>query len=458
MSAPRKVTSKGNSQVNVRLLSVRALHEIHCEDAYANIVMQQMISKHPLSDQDRHFFTELVYGVLRRQNYLDAIITQFTKKPLKKLSPWIMDILRLALYQMIYLDRVPQEAATDEAVKLAKKLARGLDPLVNGILRNFTRNRDAVSIEAISKNDREFLSYTYNQPQWILEELEKTYSIEEVKIICEYFNRTAQLKGRINTLKSSAETIYDILSKEGVRFSKGRLFPEAITIKSHEGTLREADWFKKGLIAFVDEGSLAIGHALHPQEGERILDMCAAPGGKTMHIATLMNNKGYIKACDVHDHKIDLINENARRLGVTIVDGERRDGTTLVESEINSYDRVLCDVPCSGLGILQKKLDMRWKERLESVEKLPQLQLALLEKGAQYVKEGGILLYSTCTLRKAENEDVIKAFLEMHDQFTVDDASRFMPFPVKGPIITMDPITFKTDGFFICRLRKGKKS
>lgn len=446
---------KGTAQVNIRRLAVQALLQINRDGAYANIVLQQMLTEHKLSDIDRRFFTELVYGVVRRRNYLDAIIAALAKRPLRKLSSIVVEILRLGLYQLIYMDKVPDSAAVNESVKLAKKMARGLDGFVNGVLRNFLRNRDSYSIDELAKDEVERLAYIYNQPVWLLDLWLKTYGETETIGLCTWFNERPRLTARINTLKTSVADGMSALEKAGWLTEATGKLPEAVHITHHTGSLESAPIVKAGLITFTDEASMAVDYVVDPKPGEKVLDCCAAPGGKTMHLAARMNNEGQIVADDIHEHKLGLMEANAKRLGVTIADFNLQDATKLPQTWYNQFDKVLVDAPCSGLGILQRKLDMRWHKTPESLTELPKLQQQIIETAAKTVKPGGVLVYSTCTINRAENEGVVEAFLKANDNFELEDASSFLPFETEGPMVTLWPHRDEMDGFFIARLRKA---
>lgn len=446
---------KGTAQVNIRRLAVQALLQINRDGAYANIVLQQMLGDNKLSDVDRRFFTELVYGVVRRRNYLDAIIMALAKRPLRKLSSIVVEILRLGLYQLIYMDKVPDSAAVNESVKMAKKMARGLDGFVNGVLRNFIRNRDSYSIDELAKNDIERMAFIYNQPTWLLEHWLKTYGEEETIGLCTWFNERPKLTARINTLKGSVADGMAAFEKAGWQAEPTGKLPEAVHITRHTGSLESAPLVKDGLITFTDEASMAVAYVVDPQPGEKVLDCCAAPGGKTMHLAARMANQGHITADDIHEHKLGLMETNAKRLGVTIADFNLQDATHMPETWYNQFDRVLVDAPCSGLGILQRKLDMRWHKTPESLTELPKLQKQIIAEAAKTVKPGGVLVYSTCTINKGENEAVVENFLKTHTDFTLEDASSFLPFEAEGPMVTLWPHRDEMDGFFIARLRKA---
>lgn len=451
-----KTNHKEISKPNVRLLALRALVEINREGAYANLVLQKYIRQHDISDLDRRFLTELVYGVVRRRNYLDAIIVFLTQKPLKKLSSMVVEILRLGVYQLLYMDKVPDSAAVNESVRLGKKLTRGLSGFINAVMRNVIRRREEIAIDELAKNETERLSFIYNQPLWLLEMWLTEYTAEEVADLCSWFNETPVLTARVNLRRISREACMAEMTAAGWDVKESLKMPEAIYIYHHTGKLEEARWVKDGLLTFMDEASMAVAHVVEPKANERIWDVCAAPGSKAMHMAVLGGDSVHITATDIHPHKITLLAENAQCLGLPQVEAALQDGRFLPDGWEASFDRVLVDAPCSGLGVLQKKLDMRWRKEAKLLQELPPLQLEILTNAARAVKEGGILVYSTCTLHKAENEEVIKAFLKARTDFVLEDAAAHLPFEAQGPMVTLWPPKMQTDGFFIARLRRSE--
>ena len=443
--------------VNVRRLAVQALSDINRKGAYANITLQEYIGRHQLSDLDRRFFTELVYGVVRRRNYLDAIIEALTKKKINKLSSLVVEILRLGLYQMLYMDKVPTSAAVNESVKLAKKMTRGLSGFLNVVLRNAERNRDQLTIDDLAKNPTEVIAYTYNQPTWLVDHWIQEMGQEETIDLCAWFNEKPYLTARINTLKTDIEGCIKDLEDAGWVVAQDQDFDDVIYIDKHVGSLEQSKFVKEGYITFMDKASIMVGRVVNPKPGDRLLDTCAAPGGKTMHMANLMRNTGSITACDIHDHKLGLMQDNAKRLGVSIVDTKLQDGTQIPDSQAGAYDRVLVDAPCSGLGILQKKLDMRWRKQPDILDSLPALQLAILESASKTVRDGGVLVYSTCTLNRKENQDVVAAFLAKHTNFRLDPIEEDeLPVRPEDGMVTVRPAHDDMDGFFMARMRKEK--
>lgn len=449
-------TKQKKEYKNIRRLAMKALVDIHRDKKYANIVLPQYMMQERLEDLDRRFFTELVYGVVRRKNYLDAVIIHFTKKPVKKLSPFVLEILRLGVYQLLYMDKVPSSAAVNESVKLAKKVAPGTDRFVNAVLRNVDRQREDIGVDALATSEAERISYIYNQPLWLVRLWIEQRGLEETIDLCEWFNETPLLTARVNTLRISRHDLLEELSQANWVVEPSHMIPDAIIIKSHKGQLQEAKWVQEGLMTFMDEASMAVAYAVQPKHHMHILDTCAAPGGKTLHMATLMDNTGTIVATDIHEHKVELLQANAKRMKISNVQPQQGDATVKEEQWKESFDAVLVDAPCSGLGILQKKLDMRWRKEESQLQELPMLQQQILQNASSYVKVGGHLVYSTCTINTLENEGVVENFLRENPNFILEDVAPLLPFAAEGPMVTLLPHVYDMDGFFIARLRKER--
>lgn len=449
-------TKQKKEHKNIRRLAMKALVDIHRDKKYANIVLPQYMIQERLEDLDRRFFTELVYGVVRRQNYLDAVIVHFTKKSVKKLSLFVLEILRLGVYQLLYMDKVPSSAAVNESVKLTKKVAPGTDRFVNAVLRNVDRQREDIGVDALATSEEERISYIYNQPLWLVRLWIEQRGLEETIDLCEWFNETPLLTARVNTLRMSRQDLLEELSLANWVVKPSHMIPDAIIIKSHKGQLQEAKWVQEGLMTFMDEASMAVAYAVQPQQHMQILDTCAAPGGKTLHMATLMGNTGTIVATDIHEHKVELLQANAKRMGISNVQAQQGDATVKEAQWKDSFDVVLVDAPCSGLGILQKKLDMRWRKEESQLQELPKLQQQILQNASSYVKVEGRLVYSTCTINTLENEGVVERFLQENPNFVLEDVAPLLPFAAEGPMVTLLPHVYDMDGFFIARLRKER--
>ena len=391
---------------------------------------------------------------MRRRNYLDAIIVHFAKRPLKKLSSMVVEILRLGIYQIIYMDKVPESAAVNESVKLAKKLTRGLSGFVNAILRSIIREQDSIGVEDLASNDIEVISFIYNIPLWLIDLWMGEFGRDKTEDLCAWFNQQPKLTARINTILIDIPQCLTLLKEQGWDVSQDSNYKDIIYINSHRGSLEKSDAVIKGYITFMDKASMLVARLVNPQPGERVLDCCAAPGGKSMYMAALMDNTGSLMSCDIHEHKITLMESNAQRLGISIVQTKVQDATELPSAWKSYFDRVLVDVPCSGLGILQKKLDMRWRKDESTLSELPPLQLAILERAAMTVKEKGYLVYSTCTLNYKENEDVVEAFLQKHKEFSIVPVGADFPLKSNNGMITTYPPTDDMDGFFMVKMQR----
>lgn len=439
---------------NIRLLAVKALSDINRHGAYANITLQEYIQRYNLSDLDRRFFTELVYGVLRRRNYLDAIIVHLAKRPLKKLSSMAVEILRLGVYQLIYTDKVPPSAAVNESVTLSKKLTRGLSGFVNAILRSVIRQQGTLGIDDLATDELERISLIYNMPLWLIALWVNEFGQEYTENLCAWFNEQPRLTARINTLKTDSSSCINALRTDNWVIEEDSDYKDMIYIDKHIGSLEKSRAVSHGHITFMDKASMLVARLVNPQKGDRILDCCAAPGGKSMYMAALMENEGSIMSCDIYEHKVDLMKYNAQRLGADIVSATLKDATQLPSTWKEQFDKVLVDAPCSGLGILQKKLDMRWRKDESILSELPPLQLDILEKASNTVKPGGRLVYSTCTLNKKENEDVVRAFLAKHSEFSVEMVPSDFPLSSTDGMITTNPAIDHMDGFFMVSMIK----
>lgn len=445
---------QGAQKHNIRLLAVKALSNINRKGAYANITLQEYINTYHLVDLDRRFFTELVYGVVRRRNYLDAIIVHLAKRPIKKLSSMVVEILRLGIYQLLYMDKVPESAAVNESVKLSKKLTRGLSGFVNAILRSVVREQETIGIDDLANSEQERISFIYNMPLWLVELWIGEYGQEYTEELCAWFNEQPRLTARINTLKIDIDTCVAELRNNNWVVSQDEDYKDIIYIDSHSGSLEKSVSVIEGHITFMDKASMLVARLVNPRPGDKVLDCCAAPGGKSMYMATLMNNEGAIMSCDIHEHKIDLMEQNANRLGVDIITTKLQDATTLPENWNEQFDKVLVDAPCSGLGILQKKLDMRWRKDISILSELPRLQLAILERASKMVKVGGELIYSTCTLNVKENDEVVAQFLEAHKEFEIGMIPQDFPLSSSNGMITTNPPEDRMDGFSMVVMKR----
>ena len=440
---------------NPRHSAAKILCAVYEKDAYANIALVNEIRKNSYNDIDRRFLTEIVYGSVKMGLTIDWILTKYMTRPLKKIPPMVRAILRISVYQLFFMDRVPISAICNEAVKLTKKYAhQGTANFVNAVLRTAGREKDKAKFPDEEKNKLEFLSLSTGHPLWMIKRWEELFGYDETKKLADFNNSEPILSLRTNTLKVTREELLNELQTQNIEAKKSEITPEGILITKHK-SLDEMTIIQDGKAQVQDESSMLAVHVLSPKEGEFIIDLCAAPGGKSTHIAALMNNRGKVLATDIYAHKIEKINENAKRLGIDIIETKELDGRELGKLYENKADRVLVDAPCSGLGVLRRRPDARLKKNEDEIKKLPKLQLELLESGAKAVKKNGVLVYSTCTIEPMENEEVVKKFLEQNSEFELDNTGEFLPIiKRKEKMIQLLPTRDNTDGFFIARMIK----
>ncbi len=441
--------------MNARRIALDILMAIEEEKAYSNIAILKHLYNQKISHLDRKLITELVYGVLENKIYLDFIIKQLSKIQITSLDKGIRMILRMGLYQIIYLDKIPAFAVVNESVRLAKKVNVKASGYVNGLLRNFLREHKKIKIPSAKDNLVAHLSIRYSHPEWLVEKWIHQLGEEFTAELLKANNERPLLTIRTNTLKIDKQRLVQILSKEGAKVSNGLHVEDALYIKDI-GNIAKLESFQNGYFQVQDESSMLAVHALDPKPGEFVLDLCAAPGGKSTYIAQLMKNEGIILARDIYDHKIKLVQDHAARLGIHIIQTEVFDATKFDHSLIEKADKVLLDAPCSGLGIVRRKPEIKYSKQPKDLKAIADLQLTILNHAGRYVKKGGILVYSTCTINKEENQDLIQKFIKQNTEFEISDANAFLPATIKNDnkMIQLFPNVHGTDGFFICRLKK----
>lgn len=446
-----------------RETAVKILYDIDKNGAYSNISLGKHLDNGKLKDIDRAFITELVYGILKWKLTIDFIISRFSKIKLKKISPWILNILRTGVYQIIFTDKVPVSAACNESVKLAKKYGHAASSkYVNGVLRNISRNKDAIKYPDKKGNLSEFLSIKYSHPLWMVDEWLKRHGEEFTEELLKSNNETPHFTIRANTLKISRDSLKKILEEDGFEVEFGQYLDEALIIKNPK-SLQRMDAFNKGYFQVQDESSMLAGRVLNPKPGDFVLDVCSAPGGKTTHLAQLMDNRGRIVARDIYEHKIELINQAVKRLGIGIIETEVFDATLFDEKLEGRVDKVLVDAPCTGLGIIRRKPDIKWAREKEDKNEIIKLQKKILYTSSKYVKKGGIIVYSTCTIEPEENENIIEEFLKDNKDFYLENPWESLPEKIrdlfknvngKREYIQLYPNKHNVDGFFIAKLKK----
>ena len=437
--------------MNCRELSVKILNRIINEGAYSNLVLNTELNESDLSDADKALTTEIVYGVLRRKKTLDIIISNFVKD-IKLMDKTVINILRSAIYQMNFLDKVPSYAACNEAVEIAKTVSENDSKLVNGILRNFTKNPDDIEVKG---NKIDEYSYKFSFEPWMIRLLFKQYGEEMGKKIMAGLNNIPKMSVRVNSLNADYDDIYENLEEMGYDVEEGCVCPEAIVIKGGK-SIENNPLFNEGKITVQDESAMLVAPLLELEDNMKVLDLCSAPGGKTTHISEILNNTGEVYALDLHETKLNLIKENCDRLGITNVKLSSNDATKLNAEFISSFDRILIDVPCSGIGIIRKKPEIKWNKKRNDLKEMADVQKQIMENAWQYLKSGGIMIYSTCTLNKEENEDNIDYFTNKHKDCEVKRVfvgkQDNLVYNRNGSL-TILPNEYM-DGFFVAKLQK----
>ena len=430
----------------VRELALKILYKIDNEKAYSNIILNEEINKNRkiIDERDIGFISEIVYGVTTWKLTIDEIIRKYSKIRLKKISPWIINILRMGVYQIVFLDKVPKSAAVNESVNLAKRYGhKSSSNFVNAILRKISK-KDYEDFFDIDDNI-ERISKTTSMPVWIIEKLLKEKDIDEVENICKNSNIRPKITVRINKLKTNKEEIKKILAKEKIEFKECEL--DDFLILEKVKNIENFDLIKNGYLTIQDKGAGLIALVLKPKENECVLDACSSPGGKTTYMAEMMHNKGEIVAWDIHEHRVNLVEKNAKRLDINIINTECKDATKYEEKYKERFDKILLDVPCLGLGVLKRKPDIKWQRKEEDINEITKIQKEILNSCSKYLKENGELVYSTCSILKDENEEIIKEFLEKNKKFEAIEISG------KQPYIQLYQDK-ENDGFFICKLKK----
>ena len=447
LSAKTKTSPK---KYNSREISLRILYGIEEEGLQASDGIDFYCGENKTSNLDRRFITELVNGTTKLRRRIDFGIQVFLKEKLEKLTPWIRNILRMGIYQVDYMDKVPESAAVNESVKLAKKYGHtGTAGLVNAVLRNYIREKEKIQIPR--EDPVEFLGIFYSFPDWMIEKWLSEYGEENTIKLCGYFNARPKISFRVNLLKTDSAAVEKKLTAEKIEYQKSRWLENFYSFSSTVD-LDILDILNQGLIYIQDESTAWPVLLLNPKPGETVLDLCAAPGGKTIFMAEKMQNKGKIIALDKSLNKLKLISENCQRLGVKIVETKMGDGT---EFETEPVDKILIDAPCSGLGVLERNAEARWLKQEKDLKRLSQLQLELLNNAKDLLKKGGIMVYSTCSPAKEENEMVIEKFLQENENVSLRDASEFVnPELTENKFVKTHPFLHNTDGSFAAKLKK----
>lgn len=428
---------------NPREKALQIINDVLYKGAFLEESLE-ILKKSNIDERDYNFIKEIITGVIRNRTYLDYVIKINSRVKIKRIHKIILSILEMAVYQMYFLDKVPDYSIVDESVNLAKIYGnRGSISFTNGILRSISK-KDAPQVKIEDSIDN--LSTFYSHPKFYTEYFYNNYGEEFTKKLLKANNEMPPFTIRVNTLKTSKSDLMNNLKELDFEIEE-TFYDKALNILNPKGII-DTKYFDEGHFYVQDLGSILVASFLNPRENSSLLDLCAAPGGKTTHLAELMNNTGEIIACDKSQGKIKLIQENAKRLGVKNIEARVNDARVLNEDFIDKFDYVLVDAPCSGTGLYRKKPDIKWNKDLEDIRALAEIQLEILDKAKEYVKEGGELLYSTCSLSKIENEDVVNKFLENNKNFKIKKLR-------DREVLKLFPSTDGSDGFSISLMEKN---
>lgn len=427
--------------MTAREAALRGLYDIEISGKYMNTALKEALSRNELSERDKALITELMYGVVSNKSAVDYIISSFSSIKLNKINPWVLNILRMGVFQICYMDKIPHSAACNEAVKLAKKYSHAAG-FVNGVLRNVSRNSGEIVFPQTG-NVVSDLSLKYSYPEWITEKLVAEYGERRTRELFEENSKAHCTMLRANRLKITAEELVPVLKSEGIECEAACESENAVIVKGRLN-IEGSQAYKEGLYSVQNISSMRAVEALDPQAGELVIDMCAAPGGKSCAAAEKMNNTGRIISFDLFEHKIELIQNSARRLGINIIEAKKSDSSKICTSLFETADKVLADVPCSGFGVIHKKPDIKWSRKEEDIPSLCAVQQQILEAAAVYVKRGGVLVYSTCTVLPEENRMQTERFLNEHSEFKKVSEEQILTGGMGE------------SGFYICKLLKER--
>jgi 16S rRNA (cytosine967-C5)-methyltransferase len=444
---------------STRELAMDVLVRVEQQQAYSNIALNQALLRANLPRSEAGLVTELVYGTIQRLNTIDYLLSRFLIKGVGKLEPWVRNLLRLSLYQIHYLDRIPPHAAVNEAVTIAgRKGHKGISGMVNAVLRNILRQPEKLQIPA-NLPIAQSIALTYSHPEWMVNRWINQFGEGETRAICESNNNPPHTSIRVNRIQMTPAQFLTLLGENGYSAKHSVIAPDGIVVEGG-GNMAMTSWYNDGLISIQDESSMLVARIVDPQPGMKVLDCCAAPGGKTAHMAELMNDQGSIIAYDIHEHKKQLIDAQTKRLGLHAIEAKIGDARQLAnEYSDHTFDRILLDAPCSGLGVIRRKPDLKWAKLESDIAEIRNIQYTILHNIHNLLKPGGMLIYSTCTLEYEENQAVISEFLANHPDFMLDikitDQLPALTSRLVGEgMLQILPHHYQSDGFFITRLRK----
>ncbi|MGH7797146.1 MAG: 16S rRNA (cytosine(967)-C(5))-methyltransferase RsmB [Candidatus Binatia bacterium] len=452
------IASAEKTKESVRRLAAEILLKVEIRKAYADILLDRTLRTAELDERDRALLTELTYGTLRWRGTIDDRLSRHLRRPLAQTDALIRNLLRLTGYQLLYLDRIPGYAAVNEAVELAKRhRGQRAAGFVNAVLRSLI-GEARENIANASDMSAASLAVRYSHPEWLVQRWLDEFGPDQAQALMRANNEKTPVTLRVNSLKCTRDDLSDRLLRDGIQATPTPWSPQGVLLPS-AGAVENLPGFGEGLFQIQGEASQLVSYLLSPLAGERILDACAAPGGKTTHIAELMKDSGELVALDTSARGIEKIRQNMQRLGLNSVRVLRADaGEQFAESIAGPYDRLLVDAPCSGLGTLRAHPEIKWHRDENDIRRLSALQLKILHRVAGYLKAGGILVYSTCTLTRDENEQTVNNFLAAHPEFELQDGARYLPQQARHMVMREYfqalPQRDNTDGFFAARLRK----
>lgn len=446
------------TESRVREVTFEILLRIEKDQSYSHLLIDQALQQNDLIRKDAGLMTEIVYGTVQRQRTLDYYIDSFIRKN-QNLDDWVRVLLRMSIYQMVYLDRVPAYAVINESVEIAKSHGhQGIGSFVNGLLRNVQR-RGVPDLNQI-KNRADRLSIETSHPLWLVKRWIEMYGFALTEKMCQANLKQKPLSVRVQPLKITREEAMKQLKEYNIQVKKSVFSDQGIVIE--DGNILQTDLFKKGYLTIQDQTSMLVSEMLKVEPSMHVLDTCSAPGGKVTHIAELMANKGKIHAYDLHKRKLNIVQDRQSQLDLSIIQtkqGDARDLRSVHEDE--TFDRILIDAPCSGLGVVQSKPDIKYTKQLEDIKRLAEIQLNMLKEVSPLLKSEGKLIYSTCTVDREENENVVKKFLDTTEEFVVDQHffDELPKFLQQSPGISewglqIFPHSFQTDGFFLTRIKR----
>ncbi len=445
----------------VRKMAAQLLYDILENGAYANLALDKALRDLSLTAPEKNLLTEIVNGTVRMLKHLDWVLKLFLKTGIEKQHPWMRNILRISLYQIIFMDKIPDYACVNDAVELtARQSNRSLAKVCNGVLRNIIRNRD--HLEYPREGSLEFLAVYYSHPEWMVEYFLNTYGYEDTRQLLAYNNTRPKVSLRSNLLKISRDELLSTLLAEGCRAKASVLTPWGISVSRMEKAIPEMKAYQQGLFYVQNDASMLATAILNPAEGDTVLDLACGVGGKSTHLAEYIKNRGAILAYDLYPQKIKLLEQNCSRLGITIVKAMAVNIVD-IDSESIKAEHILLDAPCSGLGVLNRRADSRWRKSESEIEQLNELQASLLDKAGRMLNNNGLLLYSTCTVNRSENEEIVDAFLTEHSDYSLesfDEQLSFFPLDnrdrenAKAGMLTIIPGKYQCDGMFYALMRR----